>query len=175
MAKYIASQEGYDPKEAEIACLLHDMGRTVQKEGKGHGLAGVPLSKELLDKYTDYDDSTKKRILSAVENHSDLNVSGRLTHIIQDADMLDGLGAIGVMRAYTSHPNLLDYDQNNIIPKVGRRNTNMHDLMAFQMEWLDLIHTNTAKQIAARRHAFMMRFLEEFKSEAEGSDINMGC
>ncbi|MEI6237591.1 MAG: HD domain-containing protein [Candidatus Saccharibacteria bacterium] len=171
LAKYIAQQEGYDEKEAEIAGILHDVGRSVQDEEKGHGPAGAPLAQELLDKFTDYNKETKERILSAVESHSNLGTEGKLTHIVQDADMLDGLGAIGIMRAYTSKANLTDYDPENITPAIGKRDTNIHDQIAFQMEWVDFMHTPTAKKIATKRHDFMVNFLKEFSDEAQVLDF----
>lgn len=177
LAKYIANQEGYDINEAEVASMLHDIGRTVQKEEKGHGPAGVPLARQLLVTYTDYNEATKIRILSAVEHHSELNTVGKLTHIIQDADMLDGLGAVGIMRTYTSKANSPDYNPDNIIPTVGKRDANIHDIhnihdqMAFQLRWLGLMHTSTAKKLATKRCAFMMKFLEEFRDEVQGHDF----
>lgn len=170
LARHIALKEDYDPDEAEIAGILHDIGRTVQEEEKGHGPAGVPLASELLDKHTDYDADTKERILNAVRDHSDLHTEGQLTHILQDADMLDGLGAIGIMRAYTSKAHLPCYDPANIAPIVGQRNTNIHDQIAFQMEWLDMMHTETGKEIAERRHALMAKFLDNFRLEVLGED-----
>lgn len=120
LARYIAEQENYtDPQEAEIAGLLHDIGRTVQEEEKGHGPAGVPLAAELLDKYTTYDNEIKERILNAVRDHSGFQTEGELTHIVQDADKLDGLGAIGIMRAYTSKAHLPAYDADNVVPTSG--------------------------------------------------------
>jgi HD superfamily phosphodiesterase len=170
LALHIATNESYDPLEAQVAGLLHDMGRTVQEEEKGHGPAGVPLSGQLLDKYTDYDGDARDRILAAVRDHSGLNTAGRLTHIVQDADMLDGLGAIGVMRAYTSKAHLPAYDPADIVPGVGRRNTNIHDQVAFQLEWVDMMRTETGRQIARRRGAFMLHFLHQFEEEAHGED-----
>jgi uncharacterized protein len=171
LAKYIATKEGYDSREAEIAGILHDMGRTVQEEDKGHGPAGVPLAHELLNEFTDYDEATKNRILSAVSDHSNLKAAGELTHIVQDADMLDGLGAIGIMRAYTSRTDVPDYDPSNIAPTVGKKDTNMHDGIAYQMEWLGLMHTSTAKKIAKKRYDYMKNFLEEFKDEVQRKDV----
>jgi uncharacterized protein len=171
LAKYIAQQEDYDPDEAETAGLLHDMGRTTQAPEKDHGPAGVPLAGQLLDTYTHYDAATKQRILTAVEQHSQLQTVGALTHIVQDADMLDGLGAIGLARAYTSKASLPDYDPANIIPTKGARNTTIHDQIAFQMEWLDFMHTPTGRRIARRRHRVMERFLELFRDEVEGKDF----
>jgi len=171
LARYIAEREHYDTHEAEVAGLLHDMGRTVQKEEKDHGPAGVPLARTLLDKYTDFDDTTKKRILSAIHDHSQLKTEGKLTHIVQDADMLDGMGAIGLMRAYTSKAHLPDYDPSNIAPTKGQRNTNIHDQIAFQMEWLEFMHTPTGRQLAQKRYDFMRGFLTTFEKEVNGDDL----
>lgn len=170
LARFIAEKESYDPAEAEAAGLLHDIGRTVQDEEKGHGPAGIPLASELLNSLTTFDGAVKKRILNAIRDHSSLNTVGQLTHILQDADMLDGLGAIGIMRAYTSKASLQCYDPTNITPVVGERNTTIHGQIAFQMEWLDMIHTKSAREIAARRHEFMRDFLNNFRLEAHGQD-----
>ncbi|CAN5622624.1 HD domain-containing protein [soil metagenome] len=170
LARFIAEKESYNPEEAEIAGLLHDIGRTVQEEEKGHGPAGVPLASELLDKHTTFDHDAKQRILNAVRDHSDFKPEGKLTHILQDADMLDGLGAIGIMRGYTSKASLPCYDPEDIVPQVGERNTTIHGQLAFQMEWLGMMHTDTGKTIAARRHALMQDFLQNFKFEVLGQD-----
>jgi uncharacterized protein len=171
LAKYIARQEGYDEQEAAVAGLLHDMGRSVQDEDKGHGPAGVPLARQLLDECTDYDAATKQRILDVVGHHSELNTTGRLMHIVQDADRLDGLGAVGLARAYTSKAMLSDYDPANIMPSEGRRDTTIHDQIAFQMEFMGFMETATGKRIATKRHAFMVRFLEEFRDEVGRRDL----
>jgi uncharacterized protein len=170
LARFIAENESYSPEEAEVAGLLHDIGRTVQEEEKGHGPAGVPLASELLDKHTAFDPAAKQRILNAVRDHSDFKPEGRLTHILQDADMLDGLGAIGIMRGYTSKASLPCYDPSDIVPQVGERNTTIHGQLAFQMEWLEMMHTDTGRIIATRRHTLMKGFLQDFKLEVLGQD-----
>lgn len=172
LARHIAEKESYDPEEAEIAGMLHDIGRTVQEDEKGHGPAGVPLATELLNKYTDFDYAAKERILNAIRDHSDLHTEGQLTHILQDADMLDGLGAIGIMRAYTSKAFLQCYDPADIAPAIGERNTTIHGQIAFQMEWLEMMHTKSGKDIAIGRHALMQDFLNSFKLEVLGEDMS---
>jgi hypothetical protein len=176
IAHYIAEKEGYDSKEAEVAAILHDMGRTVQKEEKGHGPAGVPVAKQLLDDYTDYDEETKRRILRAVADHSEAKTEGLLTHIVQDADMIDGLGAIGIMRACTSKAGLTDYDLANFIPAIGeRRGTTICGQIAFQMEWVDFdggfLHTKTGKVLGKERYDFMKLFLNTLHVEVSGGDL----
>lgn len=171
LARYIAEHERYNAHEAEVAGLLHDMGRTVQKEEKNHGPAGVPLATKLLNQYTDFDEAAKKRILAAIHDHSQLKTEGMLTHIVQDADMLDGMGAIGLMRAYTSKAHLPDYDPENITPTKGQRDTTIHDQIAFQMEWLEFMHTPTGRRLAQKRYDFMRGFLSTFEKEVNGDDL----
>ncbi len=170
LARHIAEQEGYDQDEAEVAALLHDIGRTVQEEEKDHGPAGVPLASELLDTHTTYDMATKTRILNAVRDHSAFKADGKLTHILQDADKLDGMGAIGLMRGYTSKASMECYDPADIAPAVGKRDATIHHNLAFQMEWVDMMETETGKKIALKRHAVMKDFLATFKAEVLGQD-----
>lgn len=174
IAKYIARKEGFDESEAEVAALLHDMGRTVQEEEKGHGPAGVPLARQLLDDCTDFDDDAKQRILSAVNDHSEVVTEGKLTAIVRDADMLDGLGAIGIMRACTSKAHLPDYDPSNFIPAPGqRRDSTICGQIAFQMEWYDpgFMQTDTGKRLAKRQYEVMKDFLDELDDEVMGKDL----
>jgi uncharacterized protein len=171
LAKWLAEQEGYDQTEAEIAGLLHDIGRTTQKDGTDHGPNGVPLARELLEAYTDYDEPTKERILDAISRHSEYKPKGsQLLYIVQDADMLDGLGAIGLSRGYMSRHYLPDYDPDDIISTAKRRDGTVHDFFAFVMHWIELIHTDAGKRLARKRYDFMVKFLEEVKAEAEGTD-----
>jgi len=144
----------------------------VQDEEKNHGPAGVEPARQLLDQYTHLSDNVKQAILDAIRDHSLLETQGELTHIVQDADMLDGMGTIGIMRAYTSKASLPCYDPSNIAPTKGKRNTTIHEQIAFQMEWVDLMHTDTGKQLAKIKHQTMQAFLETFKREVEDLDFS---
>lgn len=172
IARYLAEQEGYpDPEAAEVAGLLHDIGRTVQEEEKDHGPAGVPMASEMLDQYTDYDTTTKQQILDAIRDHSAFKADGELTHILQDADKLDGLGAIGIMRGYVSRYYLPAYDPLDIVPTKGERETTIHAMLAFQLEWLDMMETDTGRALAQKRAKVMHDFLETFRQEVELEDV----
>lgn len=172
LAKHIAVQEKYPvPEVAEVTGLLHDIGRTVQEEEKGHGPAGIPMASEMLDQYTDYDSQTKQQILNAIRDHSAFKAEGVLTHIVQDADKLDGLGAVGLMRAYTYKYFLPAYDPADIAPSKGERNTTIHAQIAFQLEWVDMMETETGRVLAQKRGEAMRSFLEVFKDEVEGNDF----
>lgn len=172
LARYIAEKEDYhDPQVAEVTGLLHDIGRTVQKEEKNHGPAGVPLARELLEQYTTYDHETKERILDAIRDHSDFKAYGELTHIVQDADKLDGLGAIGLMRGFTSNAYLPLYDPANLVPTEGKRETNITAQIAFQLEWVGMMETETGRALAQKRSQIMRDFLWVFVAEVVGGDL----
>ncbi len=172
LAKKIAEKEEYDSEEAEAAGLLHDVGRTVKDSKIPHGHQGAPIARALLEKYTDFSEEAKKRIVQAIYVHSELTTEGKLNNILQDADKLDGLGAIGISRAYMTHYHKIDYEPKNIIPApdnyYGKTKT-AHEQIAMQMLWNDMLYTQTAKNIAKPRYEFMKRFMEEFKREVEES------
>ena len=174
LAKKIAGAEGYDAREAEIAGLLHDVGRTTQKDHFGHAQAGVPVAKELLNTYTNFSDETKERILSAIKHHSDLASESELAHILQDADKLDGIGAVGISRAYVTCHALPDYDPNSIIPdEVGEygKPVSIHQQIQFQAEWYNMLFTETAKEIGKSKYEFMKTYLDQIKKEIEESTL----
>jgi uncharacterized protein len=172
MARYIAEQEGYDSLEAEIAGLVHDMGRTVQKEDKGHGPAGVPLAATLLDDCTGYDAATKQRILDAVRDHSAFKAEGALTHIVQDADKLDGLGAIGIARAYLHRSRLPLYDPENLLPSEPAVDTTGQAHFLWLLEWVDMMETDTGRALAKSRGEFTADFMRQVAREAKLEDIS---
>jgi uncharacterized protein len=85
--------------------------------------------------------------------------------IVQDADRLDALGAIGVARtfAYGGHAGRSMYS-----PECNSENLGEDSISHFYEKLLklkDLIHTGAGKQLAVKRHEFMLNFLQEFYEE----------
>ncbi|MBA3724574.1 MAG: HD domain-containing protein [Candidatus Levybacteria bacterium] len=171
LAKQIAKSEGYDVLEAEIAGLLHDVGRTVIDPKVPHAKVGVPIARGLLDTYTNFSPEAKDRILEAISVHSDLHTEGKLNNIVQDADKLDGMGALGINRAYISQGNLPDYDPDNIFPGPGNYHNlqTVHDLITLEISWYSMLYTDKAREIGKPRYEFMITFMEEIKREVEES------
>ena len=162
----LAPAEGVDPILAELAALLHDVGRTEPGPENQHGarsaamtepiLAGLPLT-----------DEEREAVLHAVRWHNSGRADTALLCILRDADMLDGLGAIGIMRAFMSKGHLPPYDPSAPFEEGGHRWPAVcaSDQVLGQVTWYDWLNTDKARQIAADRTAFMHAFVAQIRQE----------
>ncbi len=94
--------------------------------------------------------------------------------IVQDADKLDAMGAIGVARAFSySGFKKRSFYEPGIKPvlhasKQEYRKNKSNTINHFYEKLLllkDLMHTKTAKSMAQKRHDFMLQFLDNFFAE----------
>jgi len=173
LARYINEQEKIaDPFVLEIAALLHDimdskfMKRTPEQENK---MVGEFMDKNELTEIKD-------QVISVIRNVSysnkkpDGNLSDPVLLIIQDADKLDAMGAIGIARAF----NYGGFRNNPIyIPGNQRAIKNQSTIGHFYDKLLrlkDMMNTSTGRLIAEERHQFLALFLEKFYREWDFED-----
>ncbi len=178
MADRIAEAEGADREVVHAAALLHDIGLD---EGRaGHEISAANRAKEILRAHG-YDEPFCITVAHAIESHRFR--SGPTPHTLEakvlfDADKLDAIGAIGVARAFAfgAHRGQKlwgevppDYiDQLNGVEADPRQHTAVHEFHVKLSKIKDRMFTATGKQIAAERHAFMVKFYEQLAREVKG-------
>lgn len=178
----ICKKENGDELVVGIASFMHDIHRIMQNETKKYISPKDSISKvqEILDK-TDLSKEVKDKICYAIEYHEEYNWNGKNvsdinTLILQDADNLDAIGAIGIARTFSfggSHniPMYIeeiplnkenDYNENNNDPST------IHHFYHKLFKLGDNMNTKTAKEIANNRVNFMKTFIDEFLNEWKG-------
>lgn len=141
--------------------------------------------KETLTKWQVYDSLSQEDLQNIINSCVNLGFSSNFSEkkqlslegkIAQDADRLDALGAIGIARtfAYGGKKGRLLYDPTNngiVTEKEYQQNGSKTSISHFQDKLLkikDLMNTDTAKEIAQKRHEFLEIFLKEFLDEWNG-------
>lgn len=169
LATYICEKEGGDDFIIKMTALLHDIDDwkfSNNSKTTENFLKSLNVDEESIHKIMNI--ITTMSYKGGVVDSSQNNIEGK---IVQDADRLDAIGAIGIARAFTygGSKNRLMYDPD-IKPMDFQsldevKNLNNHTINHFYEKLLklrDLINTDTAQQIAEERHRFMEIYLDEF-------------
>jgi hypothetical protein len=118
-------------------------------------------------------DGECEAVLHAVRWHNSKRADTPLLCILRDADMLDGLGAIGIMRGFMSNGHLPPYEPGAPFETSGGSwpASNASDQILGQMRFYDCLNTETARQMAAERLDFMRAFVARVRREVlDGGD-----
>lgn len=180
MAKTIGQEEGADMFLVELAALLHDVADW--KLHDGDDTVGAKAAGEILARHNVKRDviTQVQRIISKIsfkgagEKTEELSLEGK---VVQDADRLDAIGAIGVARAfaYGGHKNFAIYDpeskpikhqtKESYIKGSGSTINHFYEKLLLLKERMN---TKTAKKMAEKRHKFLEDYLARFLEEVEG-------
>lgn len=178
--RLINKREKADGFIIDLALLLHDVGdRKVIKEAEDdYSIAENFLEREKLSS------EITEKIMFIIKNISFSKSLDRKRknasqefYIVQDADRLDAIGAIGIARAfaYGGSKERPLYDPTKKAQKINStknyRKLNSSSYHHFEEKLLllkDLMNTKTAKNIAKHRNDFMKKYLRQFLDEWKG-------
>lgn len=179
-AKLINKVEKANKIIIDLALLLHDVGdrKVIKKENDDYSIAKNFLKKQRIS------NDVIEQVLCIIENMSfskSLNNKkqnqSKEFYVVQDADRLDAIGAIGIARAfaYGGSKNRPLYDPTKKAQKINTtknyRKLNSSSLHHFEEKLLllkNLMNTKTAKEIAKKRDDFMKKYIRQFLDEWNG-------
>ena len=150
-----ASEPGSDDLIVALAALLHDADDHKLFYTENYANARRFLEGE------DLPEATVQAVIAAINSVSFSRNQGRVPEtlagkIVQDADRLDAIGAVGVARTFAyggEHGRSMSESVQHFYDKLLRLR--------------DLMNTDTARCVAEERHAFLVAYLEELRKETE--------
>lgn len=179
-ALLIAEGENCDLTVVKLGALLHDIADS--KFHNGDESIGPKTARTFLEAQN-VKEETILHVIAIIENISfkggnfEKKFNSKELEIVQDADRLDALGAIGIARTfnYGGFKNRPLYNPN-VQPKMSMnkeeyKNSESPTLNHFYEKLLllkDKMNTETGKKIAQKRHDYMEKFLSQFYAEWEG-------
>lgn len=177
LSRKIAQTEDCDQDVVELSALLHDIADP--KFHNGDETIAPKISREFLEQQN-VPNETIEKVLFVIENISFKNRSQAPENpsvelkIVQDADRIDAIGAIGIARTFNfgGFKNNPMYDPN-VQPDLNMskeqyKKSNGTTINHFYEKLLllkDLMNTEHGKKMAQERHDYMLNFLDEFYKE----------
>ena len=180
-ALLIAKGETVDLLVVTLGALLHDIADS--KFHNGDSTIGPKVAGAFLLKHN-IDSATINHVIKIIENisySSNIGIENTFKSIeldvVQDADRLDAIGAIGIARTfnYGGFKNRALYNPeikpNLNLTKAEYKASNAPTINHFYEKLLllkDMMNTKTGGKIAKQRHQYMVDFLQQFDAEWEG-------
>ena len=179
-ALLIAKEEDCDLTVVQLGALLHDIADS--KFHDGDETIGPKTARFFLEK-ENVEEATIQHVIAIIENISfkggnfEKKFTSKELEIVQDADRLDAIGAIGIARTfnYGGFKNRALYNPeilpNLTMTKEEYKNSESPTLNHFYEKLLllkDKMNTQTGKKIALERHVYMENFLSQFLAEWNG-------
>lgn len=177
-ALVIGKEEKCDIELVEIAALVHDIGDHKFTNKKNAQEEGIKDLFQSLNIKTDFAESVIEIVKQVSYKGAGVSTTPTTIEakIVQDADRLDAIGAIGIARAFAfgGNRNRLLYhpDQPPTLHESFEtyKSDKGHTINHFYEKLLllkDRMQTSKGKEIAEDRHQFMVKFLDQFYNEWE--------
>lgn len=148
---------GADIRILGAAALLHDIGRPAESEsGISHSILSGQMSRELLSELG-YSNLEVEEVVDAIRTHrfsEGLEPQTLEGKILSDADKLDAMGSVGIYRAVA---------QAEVSGRGIKGFLDHADEKLLRLR--DLLYTDSAREIALRRHRILVEFVWQLRSE----------
>ncbi len=179
-AKTICASEHANTLVVELAALLHDIADS--KFHNGDETIGPAKARKWLEEQS-LDSKLINHVIAIIKNVSYKGGTTQRTHesieldIVQDADRLDAIGAIGIARTfnYGGFKNRKLFDPSikpdtNMTKQEYKRSTapTINHFYEKLLLLSEKMNTKTGKIIAKKRHQFMKQYLDQFYAEWDG-------
>lgn len=184
-ALQIAKQEGFeDLALVEATALLHDIGLAHVKDRSQHAQVGADIAAQFLCANQLFDKQRVDAICYAIRCHSGPEGGGALGELLSDADVLDALGAVGIMRAFTSTYAKPEYASLNVKGDTWEmsmqefetrfaegRGVGEHivDQVNFQISFFGELRTRAAQEMGRPLVEFMKAYVVQLEDEIDAS------
>jgi len=181
LCRRIGLAEGADLEVLELAAILHDIGRSREKEADGrvcHAKVGAEAARKLLHRHG-YPEALVSRVVHCIETHRFRGHGGEPgsleAKVLFDADKLDSIGAVGVGRAFLFagevgarlHNSELDIGHTRA---YSREDTAYREFSVKLRRIKDRMLTATGKRLALKRHDFMVAYFQRLDEEVWGEE-----
>lgn len=179
-AKHIGQAENVNMLIVQLAALLHDIADS--KFHNGDETIGPRIAQKFLEEQ-EVDNEMIDHVVKIIENMSFRSAYDKPSFIskelqvVQDADRLDAIGAIGIARAFHfgGYKNREIYDPKvppdlNMTKEAYKKSTapTINHFYEKLLLLKDKMNTITGKQMAEERHVFMEKYLQQFYAEWNG-------
>lgn len=184
ISMYIGKKENADMFVVELTALLHDIADWKFNEGSSE--VGLKLSRDWLTSLG-VDDTIINKITNIIgtmsfkggtTNSKQETIEGK---VVQDADRLDAIGAIGIARAFAYggykerelyNPNIKPQKHTDFEQYKKNIGTTINHFYEKLLLLKDLMNTESGRSIARERHKFMEEYLKHFFCEWECTDVD---
>jgi uncharacterized protein len=179
-AVHIGEKEKVDMFVVELGALLHDIADF--KFNDGDDTAGARVSRAWLEKQG-VDEETTNHVCDIVKGVSfkgakvKSEIKTKEGMVVQDADRLDAIGAIGVARVFAYggvkgreiyNPKIKAKKHKSFEAYKNANGTSINHFYEKLLLLKDLMNTKTGKKMAQRRHKFIEQYLDRFIKEWDG-------